>query len=644
MIERDPISGNEVPLGAEPHEVRDNIDAKLSDGEYVLPADVVRYFGVQYIEKLVEKAKTGMEQLHADGRVNGTPPVQAATGGPIMDPRHGQYKNTQPQNDPPQQMSAAEQMRKHQRPVRMDEGGLAKRYPEIMNATPGFDASRWTYGKVSNTMVRTYVNDKGERLSIMFLNGVPLSEIPAGFYPADAAGQQQMAQQATVGTGEEVAAPEDLGHDEDGRDNAISNGRVPSGQEDPNDKGEVDPTQNYYSATSNQLMDMYNEAKATADGGGLMDKLGNAPGLIGGVAKVASGIAQGQAITKMEAIATAATERGLDIAPDLTADAETYTGNRTKGQEWFGGTVDGVLKTHATGFQNMPYDVAIQNNPDLAVDGATTPTPTGEPSYSSEAPPPVAPGNGSISTTPLSSPIGSRGESTFSAPTNAGQQPAANTPSTGLSFGSTTPYGGELRPADINMTSYNPSTRVADERGESPFSFGDTGSLPAGTTSTDLPLGRPVAETNPDRYVDLGSGFEMDMGVTITDNNTGQSTTVPTSTFRDPSGGGESGGLSFTRGTPEEDGRDNNESNGNTPSETSSAGARGVGSETTQVRDPANDLRSREELSGHQSTNPGGFDREEGNWASGPFARGGLVARRAVRPTTPRRKIRTVER
>jgi len=59
----DPVSGNEVPPGSLPQEVRDDVDAKLSEGEYVLPADVVRYFGLDYIEKLVNKAKQGMEEF-----------------------------------------------------------------------------------------------------------------------------------------------------------------------------------------------------------------------------------------------------------------------------------------------------------------------------------------------------------------------------------------------------------------------------------------------------------------------------------------------------------------------------------------------------------------------------------------------------
>ena len=69
----DPVSGNEVPAGSNPIEVRDTIDAKLSDGEYVVPADVVKFFGVQFFEKLREKAKVGLEDMNRDGRIGGEP-------------------------------------------------------------------------------------------------------------------------------------------------------------------------------------------------------------------------------------------------------------------------------------------------------------------------------------------------------------------------------------------------------------------------------------------------------------------------------------------------------------------------------------------------------------------------------------------
>ena len=74
----DPVSGNDVPPGSLPEEVRDDIDAKLSEGEYVVPADVVRFFGVKFFEDLRMEAKMGLQQMDADGRIGGEPvPAEA---------------------------------------------------------------------------------------------------------------------------------------------------------------------------------------------------------------------------------------------------------------------------------------------------------------------------------------------------------------------------------------------------------------------------------------------------------------------------------------------------------------------------------------------------------------------------------------
>ena len=76
----DPVSGNDVPPGSLPEEVRDDIDAKLSEGEYVVPADVVRFFGVKYFEDLRTEAKMGLQQMDADGRIGGEPVQEQPQG------------------------------------------------------------------------------------------------------------------------------------------------------------------------------------------------------------------------------------------------------------------------------------------------------------------------------------------------------------------------------------------------------------------------------------------------------------------------------------------------------------------------------------------------------------------------------------
>ena len=72
-LDRDPVSGNEIPPGSLAKEVRDDIPAQLSDGEYVVPADVVQYYGVKFFEDLRMEAKAGLKQMEETGRIGGEP-------------------------------------------------------------------------------------------------------------------------------------------------------------------------------------------------------------------------------------------------------------------------------------------------------------------------------------------------------------------------------------------------------------------------------------------------------------------------------------------------------------------------------------------------------------------------------------------
>tara|TARA_R100001198_G_C5225753_1_gene206405 strand:- start:330 stop:1865 length:1536 start_codon:yes stop_codon:yes gene_type:complete len=93
----DPVSGNEIPPGSLAKEVRDDIPAQLSEGEYVVPADVVQYYGVKHFEDLRDKAKGGLQQMERDGRIGGEP---VPAGGPKAGPA-GQMMKQQPPPMPP---------------------------------------------------------------------------------------------------------------------------------------------------------------------------------------------------------------------------------------------------------------------------------------------------------------------------------------------------------------------------------------------------------------------------------------------------------------------------------------------------------------------------------------------------------------
>jgi len=65
----DAESGNEVPVGSTREEVRDDIPAKLSEGEFVMPADVVRYHGLDKMMALRDEAKMGLQKMNAMGQM-----------------------------------------------------------------------------------------------------------------------------------------------------------------------------------------------------------------------------------------------------------------------------------------------------------------------------------------------------------------------------------------------------------------------------------------------------------------------------------------------------------------------------------------------------------------------------------------------
>ena len=72
-VGQDPVSGNDIPLGSTAENVRDDIPTNLSEGEIVVPADVVNYHGVKLFEDLRAEAKMGFRQMEEDGRIGGQP-------------------------------------------------------------------------------------------------------------------------------------------------------------------------------------------------------------------------------------------------------------------------------------------------------------------------------------------------------------------------------------------------------------------------------------------------------------------------------------------------------------------------------------------------------------------------------------------
>lgn len=163
--EVDPISGNDVPLGSEPENVRDDVPAMLSEGEYVVPADVVKFFGVKYFEDLRSEAKMGFRQMSDGGRIGGEPM-------PVIEP----------EDDLPFDISEL-QMIDDGQPM-MNRGGYIQGYAEGGEVNPVIaDVENPVTGANGGVTYQIYENAEGVTMKIPFFNGVPMSVVPEGFFP-----------------------------------------------------------------------------------------------------------------------------------------------------------------------------------------------------------------------------------------------------------------------------------------------------------------------------------------------------------------------------------------------------------------------------------------------------------------------------
>lgn len=183
----DPVSGNEVPVGSTPKEVRDDIDAKLSENEYVVPADVVKFYGVHFFEKLRKKAKEGLAEMDQEGRI----------GGGKAEPE------MEDDEELPFDISELETMGDDEEggmPAFAEGGAVTgPSQADVAQFTSSWNPNNFQYGfsttpqgqqystpqqpQQPQTTSKTYVNAEGRTMVIMFdANGKPTTPIPAGFY------------------------------------------------------------------------------------------------------------------------------------------------------------------------------------------------------------------------------------------------------------------------------------------------------------------------------------------------------------------------------------------------------------------------------------------------------------------------------
>jgi hypothetical protein len=198
----DPVSGNEVPTGSTPEEVRDDIPAQLSEGEYVVPADVVRFFGVKFFEDIRNEAKRGFADMEANGRIGGEPiGMEMAEDELPFDISELQMVDDETEEQP--MMNMGGYMRGYA------DGGLTLP-AAVTDMTTATGITSDTSGvpmpvsNLSGIEMREYVGPNGEITYIQFINGVAQSVIPQG-YTAKAAAPTTPAASAVP------AVPEGLG-------------------------------------------------------------------------------------------------------------------------------------------------------------------------------------------------------------------------------------------------------------------------------------------------------------------------------------------------------------------------------------------------------------------------------------------------
>ena len=155
----DPVSGNTAPIGAKPEEVRDDIEIRVSPGEYVINAQTVRYFGEDFFDELQKTAEEGFERIKEGEEL------------PFRD----------------DELDIEDDETEEVEPEGFAYGGRVKGYAEGDLVVPepvggGYGQYGGTGAMFMGYQSKTFINDEtGQKIIIFFFNGRPLSRIPAGF-------------------------------------------------------------------------------------------------------------------------------------------------------------------------------------------------------------------------------------------------------------------------------------------------------------------------------------------------------------------------------------------------------------------------------------------------------------------------------
>lgn len=169
------VNGTEVPAGSLTEEVADDVPAMLSEGEFVVPADVVRYVGLERLMKMRDKAKEGLERMD----------------------EMGQMGNAEEVDNPDQQFAQADDIAFESEidsiVAEVDKDGAAMQTEQMFAAggyVTGTDLSKAPANPAVD--VRYYKHADGRVMYITFINDKPMTAIPEGFSAVSAEDARQV--------------------------------------------------------------------------------------------------------------------------------------------------------------------------------------------------------------------------------------------------------------------------------------------------------------------------------------------------------------------------------------------------------------------------------------------------------------------
>lgn len=160
----DPVSGNKVPVGSLAEEVRDDVDAKLSPGEFVFPADVVRFIGLERLMQLRDQAKKGLSRMNDIGQMGNAEDV-------------GEDANDTYENEDEFESEIDDIMKEVDREEMDDQTRAAFSTGGFVNDAY-YDLSKAPKNPALD--IRYFTDAEGKTFYMPFINGKPMRPLPNG--------------------------------------------------------------------------------------------------------------------------------------------------------------------------------------------------------------------------------------------------------------------------------------------------------------------------------------------------------------------------------------------------------------------------------------------------------------------------------